>query len=151
MKYTIMGISQAKAIEYGLDLTDIAIYAWFEGIVASNPKTLEKDGKLYYWLNYQTLLDDMPVIKIKKDTLYRILRRLVEKGVLTHYVLRNSEGVFSYYGYGENARGLKYTHTEKNPYDTSKNPYALTEKNPEQRIDNYNKTNNERLRDLLNI
>ena len=102
MKYTIEGFNQVKAIEYGLDVEDLIILRW---IVDFFPKMTQQiiGGETYRWINYKYLLEDMPILKFKsKDRLYRKLKMMEEKGILKHKGIRNSDGSFSYYAFGEN-------------------------------------------------
>lgn len=99
MKYTIDGFKQEEAIKLGLDLTELLIIRW---IVDFNPSMSKKeiDNEEYFWVNYQALLDDMPILNISKDRLYRILKKLVEKGILKHKTVKQG-GTFSFYSFGE--------------------------------------------------
>ena len=84
MKYTIEGFSQEKAIELGLDLEDLLILRW---IVDFSPKMSKQviEGKEYFWVKYQALLQDIPILNFKsKDRLYRKMKSLVNKNILLH-------------------------------------------------------------------
>lgn len=106
MKYTIEGFNQKKAIEYDLDIEDLIILRWF---VDFSPKMSEKniDGKNYFWVDYKTILEDLPILNFKsKDRLYRKMLKMVEKGILVHKGIKNKDGSFSYYGFGNNYQSL---------------------------------------------
>lgn len=98
MKFTINGISQSRAIEMKLDYTDILILAYIRDFRESGKmiKRIE-EGEIYYWIKYEGILEEYPILKIKKDTLYRKMKNLVELEVLTHLTIREG-GTFSYYG-----------------------------------------------------
>lgn len=135
MKYTMMGYYQERAVALGLDLADLAIISWIKGlIVRRGAKTITIDGKVYLWVCYDALLDDLPILGMTKVTLRRRLRALEEKGVLIHHTSRKG-GVFSYYGFGGNAEGLEYTSTltTKKANDTTKMSQPLTTKMSQQR------------------
>ncbi len=100
MKYTIEGFSQEKAIEYGLTLEQLLILRWF---VDFYPKMSETsiEGKIYKWINYKALLEDMPILNFtSKDRLYRKLKDMVDKEILEHKTVKNIDGTFAYYTYG---------------------------------------------------
>ena len=106
MKYTVEGFNQEKAIEYGLDLTDLLILRW---IVDFFPKMSKKniEGKEFAWIDYKTILEDMPILGFtSKDRLYRKLKEMAKKGILIHKGIKNKEGSFSYYGFGEKYQEL---------------------------------------------
>lgn len=80
MKYTIEGFNQAKAVELGLCVADLIILRWFVDF-AGTEKMVKRiiDGKEYYWIKYEGLLEDLPILSITKDTLYRRWRREVKR------------------------------------------------------------------------
>lgn len=153
MKYTIMGFSQAKAVELGLDVQDLTILRWFiDYKETSKMVQMIIEGKPYYWINYKGIIEDLPIINIKKDTLYRRLKKLVEKEVLIHISITKG-GTFSYYNIGKNYLSLinfnsiekpdekKSEGTEKNPGGYGFKSVGGTEKNPDQIINLLNNTN----------
>ena len=103
MKYTIMGFSQARLLEYELDLTDALILRWFLDFKATDKMVAETyEGKTYYWINYGFLMNDVPIIGVSnKDALRRRLKKMEDKGILIHMALKK-DGVYSFYGLGEN-------------------------------------------------
>lgn len=57
----------------------------------------------YYWINYDTVLEDLPILKINKKTLYsKHFFSLCNAKVLEHKHVK-SGGSFSYYALSENA------------------------------------------------
>ena len=63
MKYTIEGFNQAKAVELGLCVADLIILRWFVDF-AGTEKMVKRiiDGKEYYWIKYEGLLEDLPML-----------------------------------------------------------------------------------------
>jgi hypothetical protein len=104
MKYTIMGFSQEVALFNGLDINDLSILRW---IVDFYPKMMrvEIEGGQYVWVNYTALTEDMPLLGMKKDALYRRLQKMVEAGVLKHKTVKQG-GTYSYYSFGANYPSL---------------------------------------------
>ena len=98
MKYTLFGFSQQGAVDNGLDLVDMAVLRWIVDFWPSMGKR-EIDGQSMAWVNYQALLDDMPILSIQKRQLMRTLKRLVAVGILTHKTVRKG-GVYAFYGFG---------------------------------------------------
>lgn len=134
MKYTIEGFNQAKAVELGLCVADLIILRWFIDF-AGTDKMLKRiiGGKEYYWIKYEGVLEDLPILSITKDTLYRRLKGLVEKDVLEHTTVKEA-GTYSFYRVGKNYLSLitdsSSTLSEKNPTGYGKNSDRGTEKNP---------------------
>ena len=122
MKYTIQGFNQEEALRLGLDLTDLTILRW---IVDFSPKMVKKviEDNIFFWVKYQALLEDMPVLKIGKDMLYKRLKKLTDAGVLEVYIEKNGNGTYTYYSFGEKYDPLVKNsdpHPEKIP--TQNNP-----------------------------
>lgn len=107
MKYTIMGFSQKQAIKYNLDLTDLTILRWFVDFRGTNGMAEEiYKNKVYYWIDYKSLLNDIPIIGItSKIVLRRRLKNMVDNGILIHYT-KKKNGVYSFYNLGKNYKDL---------------------------------------------
>lgn len=99
MKYTVCSFSQEEAIKLGLDTTDLLILRW---IVDFSPKMTTEtiDNKVYFWVKYQSILEDLPILDIKKRALEYRLKKLVDLNVLEHKTVKKG-GTFSYYSFGE--------------------------------------------------
>lgn len=111
MKYTINGFSQEAALnlratvtEKGrtrtirLDCTDLLILRWIVDFYPNMRKTII-DGAEYAWLDYKSFIEDMPLLGLSNQSLYKRCMKMVTLGVLTHKTIR-SGGTFSYYGLG---------------------------------------------------
>lgn len=111
MKYTLEGFSQEAALsmratitENGtaktikLDLIDLTIIRWIIDFYPNMKKTII-EGAEYVWLDYSTFVEDMPLLGLSKQSLYKRCTKMVQLGVLKHATVRNG-GTFSYYGLG---------------------------------------------------
>ena len=101
MKYTIEGFNQKETIELGnLDVIDLVILRW---IVDFEPNMAKKeiDGEIYFWVNYQSLLEALPILNIQKLALYRRLERMCDVGIFKHKNVKD-KGNYSYYSFGDN-------------------------------------------------
>lgn len=107
MKFTMSGFNQRKLIEFGLDLKDAALLRYFVDFKDTNSMTMiVVDNKPYYWLKYEALKDDLPILGINSNVvLRRRLKKLEECGVLEHYH-KLEGGSFSYYAIGSNYKCL---------------------------------------------
>lgn len=136
MKYTIEGFSQAEAMKFRrteivrkknqktgeyeekevavtLDCTDLVILRWFVDFWPRMTK-IEVGGRQYAWVSYKDLIEDMPLLGIKKRALALRLMKLADFGILTHHTVKNG-GTFSYYGFGpEYMRLADDRHTSSN-------------------------------------
>lgn len=114
VKYTIMGFNQAKAVELKLDTNDLLILSYFSDFRDTELMVSEEfEGKRYYWLKYDALLENLPILGLKsKDALRRRLKKLQDAKVLCHYCKKTKEGTYSFYGVGKNFLILKCTQQE---------------------------------------
>lgn len=120
MKYTLYGFSQNKAIEFGLDLNDLAILRYIVDFKDSkNMSTEVVDGECYYWVKYEGILKELPILKIKKDSIYRRLKAMCEIGILKHKTFKRA-GTYSYYTLGP--KYIELVSSDSNPDVTESNP-----------------------------
>lgn len=101
MKYTIEGFNQKEVLELGnLDVIDLVILRW---IVDFEPKMAKKeiDGEIYFWVNYQSLLEALPILNIKKRMLCYRLEKMCDADILKHKNVKD-KGNYSYYSFGKN-------------------------------------------------
>lgn len=139
MKYSIHGFSQPRAVELGLTNDDLLVLRWFVDFCGTGKmqSVVEPDG-IYYWVNYAAVLNDLPVLRISKDRLYRKhFMALCDAQVLRHKHIKGG-GSFSYYGYAVNYETLVYLRdnpptvnlpegTVKIPEGTAELPYPSDE------------------------
>jgi hypothetical protein len=128
MKYTLYGFSQSKAIEFGLDLNDLVILRYIVDFKDSkNMKTEVVDGECYYWVKYQGILQELPILKIKKDSIYRRLKAMCKIGILKHKTFKRS-GTYSFYTLGP--RYISLISSDSDPRGSEMNP-NISDSNPE--------------------
>ena len=83
MKFTILGFSQPAAYDLGLDVNDLAILRWFIDFKESgymNKKVI--DGKEFYLVIYEYVLEDLPILYMKKMLFIEGLKKCVIKKFL---------------------------------------------------------------------
>lgn len=145
MKYTIEGFSQEAALsmratitENGdtktikLDIVDLTILRWIVDFYPRMKKTII-DGDEYVWFDYSTFVEDMPLLGLSKQSLYKRCIKMSQLGILRHKTVR-SNGTYSYYGFGPEYPRLIGTpgHTSQAPTATQ-DPWAChTAPNPTQ-------------------
>ncbi|MGG7209987.1 conserved phage C-terminal domain-containing protein [Clostridium baratii] len=109
MRKSIFGFSQERAIELGLDAKDLLILKYIYDFVESG-KMVEReiDGKIYYWIKSQIVLDTLPILKIGGSiVLRRRLKNLVELNILEYKLIKNG-GTYCYYRLGDEFHNLLY-------------------------------------------
>jgi hypothetical protein len=115
---------------------------------------LERDGRVFFWLGYEKVLSELPMLDLKPDSLYRALKSISDDGFLIPhpdnkalkkpfyalsekcYLLFGSDvGKKSEYSEnnpsnGGNSLGKKSEQSENNPNHYGKKSETTTEKNP---------------------
>lgn len=152
MRYSIEGFSQEKLIKYDLDLKDVMLLRYFLDFI--NSDTMSKiiiNNKTFYWLRYQKLQEDLPILGINNRlVLRRRLKKLEEKKILEHYH-KLEGGSFSYYALGENFEELLYKKTENKTDSTKKEDRFMKDLKKNTEIDKVvnEYTENKTLRDCI--
>lgn len=142
MKYTIEGFSQEAALamqatitENGktktikLDIVDLTILRWIVDFYPNMKKTII-DGTEYAWVDYTAFIEDMPLLGLSNQSLYKRCIKMVQLGVLKHKTVR-SKGTFSYYGFGpEYPRLISRSNKTTNAPAPTTTPAPSTEHGP---------------------
>lgn len=117
MKYTIEGFNQEYAISLQkkiiendkekiikLDCIDLVILRW---IVDFEPNMSKKiiDSETYFWVNYQSLLEALPILDMKKRMLFYRLEKMCDLNILKHKNIKEN-GNYSYYSFDKNYQNL---------------------------------------------
>ena len=107
MKYTIEGLQQEYLISLNLDANDAVIIRFVIDFWHSDKmKKYTHEGKEYLWINYQSIIDNLPILKIKsKRVLARRFMKYTNCGLMEHYC-HKSNGTFSCYRFTEKYDGL---------------------------------------------
>lgn len=102
MKFTICGFSQKQLKELKLDHTDALILRYFIDFKDSGKmKTEIFNDEIYYWVQYEKVIDEIPIIRItSNNNMYRRFKKLVKANVLKHKTKRKG-GTFSFFKTGE--------------------------------------------------
>lgn len=134
MKFTINGFSQKKLVEFDLDSDDALILRYFVDFKDSSKMVCKNiEDKIYYWLKYETIKKELPVLKLKKDSIYRRLKKMCDCGVLEHVTVKK-KGVYSFYRLGSRYTELIRDTSEINPTPIGNKSDTHTDLNPEQKI-----------------
>lgn len=124
MKITIEGFSQIELVKRGLDLQDALILRYFVDFKESGNMYSEIIGtEKFYWVKYEELIENLPILNIKKDTLRRRFFKMAEIGILKQYT-KKEKGTWSMYAIGEEFKALIDIKLE----DYGKNSAGGTEK-----------------------
>ena len=108
MKYTVEGFGQSEAIKLGLDVKDLVLLRWIVDFYNTGCMSTHLfDEVPYFWINYQYVLKELPVLGItSKDVLARRMKKMAKKGLLYGKVFE-SAGHKTYFRFNKNVfRGL---------------------------------------------
>ncbi|EQF28907.1 conserved phage family protein [Clostridioides difficile CD160] len=74
MRFNVHGFDQKMAIEFGLSNDELLILRHFEDFVYSGKMDhFYEDGYIFYWVNYEKFLNDLPILNINKKRLGEIM------------------------------------------------------------------------------
>lgn len=76
-------INQPKALEWGLTLTQAAMFNFCYGL-QSWADTIQHENEVYYFASRNMIIKEMPLITDKVDTVYRTLINLKTKGLIQY-------------------------------------------------------------------
>lgn len=99
IKYTIGAVQQSKALEYDLDLKDAFILTYLKELTSK--KLIQKviDNNTYYWIDYDALIDYMPLLGISTSkVLGRRFAKYEELGFIKRHLHKSyskTKGQFS--------------------------------------------------------
>ena len=115
MKFNLQ-INQKAIIENGfeLDVIDAVILDYLftfiqsEGIISIN-----ENGVVFHWFSHKKIVDDLPILRLKKDSVFRRLKVLCEKGFL---IQSNKSQVLgrSFYSFTEKSNKVIFTPSDEN-------------------------------------
>ncbi len=140
MKYNIV-INQGKAIEWGLNLSEASIFSFLYELPSWAEASPIKSGPfdVWYFCSKNKIIEEFPLLTKKRDTVYRLLKSLVEKGLIFHEFKDGRDWV----KLTEKAKTYNdWEGSEKNPTSPRKKIRSTPEKNPTNTSSNDNLTSN---------
>lgn len=130
MKYSILGFNQAKVISrevigtrpiyvngektdkevtLKMDVTDLLILLDIADFIHRNEIVkYVVDGKMYCSVNYESIVEDLPILDIKKQALRDRLDKLCLFGMLEKTVIKNGTGSWAAFRIGDQFEEIKY-------------------------------------------
>ena len=131
MKYSFLGYSVKKIMEFDLDVKDLAILRYFDDFMESGKMNYEViEGVKYYWISYKNIEDELPFLGLGKRSIMMRMLKLRDLGILSHYTKKEG-GTFSYYSPGERYSELLYIN-ENN--DNDNDDYRNSNRNEDDKI-----------------
>ncbi|HUS50705.1 MAG TPA: hypothetical protein VMZ91_11105 [Candidatus Paceibacterota bacterium] len=84
MRYNIERFSQERLIELGLDFLDVGILMFVIDFFNTSKMYYKIiDSKIYFWLNYQTIINELPLLRIEdKRAIQRRFQKYVKSGLM---------------------------------------------------------------------
>ena len=128
MKYTIMGFNQQKAVELKLNVNHLLVLSYFRDFRDTELMVTKIfDGKPMYWLKYEAVIENLPILGItSRVVLRRYLKQLEEAKVLTYKCEKTKEGTYTFYGIGEKYLELQSTKSKSSVAKITLNEVSST-------------------------
>lgn len=133
MKYNILSFNQSKAISFNkisskgkilkLDITDLLILEVISDFM--NRKNIIKyvvNDKVYFSVQYKIILEDLPILNIKKQALSDRLQKMADLDIIEKVIVKNQSGTYIAFRMGSEYEGLKYSSNS----ETSLQMYSTT-------------------------
>lgn len=87
MKHTVQGFQQDVLVEYKLDCNDALILRWILDFYHTNSmRKMEYEGRSYFWIFYQKVVDELPILNLKKRAVAKHIDRFVDCGLFSKFV-----------------------------------------------------------------
>lgn len=108
MRSYLMGFKQKVAIELNVKADELIVLRYFVDFQGTGVMKHEMiNGKVYHWLSYKKVMEDLPIININTNKgIAKRFDRLAEVGLLEKEVIKNAKGTFTYFRLGENYLSL---------------------------------------------
>ena len=130
MKYNIFDFNQEKVISLSkktidngkdriisLDVSDLLILKIMEKHINSYYfKKYFIENKIYTSIQYRTILDDLPILKIKKQALVDRINKMVYLNLLDIKIIKNKTGSFSTFRFGDKYKFIRIGYKELSEY-----------------------------------
>ena len=133
MKYNIFSFNQSKVISFNkisskgkilkLDITDLLILEVISDFM--NRKNIIKyvvNDKVYFSVQYKIILEDLPILNIKKQALSDRLQKMADLDIIEKVIVKNQSGTYIAFRMGSEYEGLKYSSNS----ETSLQMYSTT-------------------------
>lgn len=122
MKYMIEGLQQTALIYFKLDCVDAVILRFcIDFFHSKRIKKIEMNGTRFFWVQYKTVLENIPILKIEKKALAKRFSKYTSCGLMQFYLDKTSQGTFTYYRFVEEMYD-KLIDKEIDPQDLKGNP-----------------------------
>lgn len=107
MKFSLFGFSQPAAFDLKLDLCDLSILRWFADFKDSGYMvSREIDGKMFYLVSYTAVAQQLVILNMGRDAVYRRFKKFCDKKILEKRVIYD-EAKLVFFAPGENYAKLE--------------------------------------------
>lgn len=98
-----------------LDIADLLIIQVVSDIIHRDKFTKQiVDGRIYYWITYNTILEALPILDIKKQAFTDKIDKIVELGILDKKVIKEQgQGTFTLFRLTDLYDKMKYSNTPR--------------------------------------
>lgn len=77
-----------RATEWGLSLQQATLFAFLYELPSWAASTrMEEEDRLYYYASHKKIADELPILGMKKDAIYRNINKLIDLGLVDSWVV----------------------------------------------------------------
>ena len=113
--FNFSGFNSSKVLEYEIDDRDLHLISYIYAIQGSdNMEFINENGKVYYWLRNDKIIDDNPTLYAKTRTINTMISNLCEKGLIEKIVRCQEKTTYkkSYYRITDKTRRMMFSEIE---------------------------------------
>lgn len=115
--FNFSGFNSVEVLEYQIDDRDLHLISYIYTIQGSdNMEFINENGKVYYWLRNEKIIEDNPTLYAKTRTLNTMISNLCEKGLIEKIVRCQEKTTFkkTYYRITDKTRKMMFITNENN-------------------------------------
>ena len=118
MKINVLGFEQSQIVKINDDMSSkiklnagdlLVLRTMVDMIESERFNTKEIDEEVYTWINYNLLVEDLPMITSSVETIKKIVAKFITLGLLDRKVKKNiNGGAFTYFKITDRLNAIKY-------------------------------------------
>ena len=94
MRFNV-NINQVRADEWGLNLQQAFLFAFLYELPSWALSKKNDAGELYYFASHSKISEELPILGMKKDTIYRNVKALINAGLVSRWVVGGKQDYYA--------------------------------------------------------
>ena len=127
--FNFSGFNSVEVLKYQIDDRDLHLISYIYTIQGKdNMEFINENGKVYYWLKNEKIIEDNPTLYAKTRTLNTMISNLCEKGLIEKIVRCQEKTTFkkTYYRITDKTRKMMFSLSDNNDFVLQSNETNIT-------------------------